>query len=256
MTGRDRLMLIAMVAIAIVVGGYLLVVSPEREKASKLNAEVAAAHQQLETAQSEAEEATSARNHYTAAYASLVSLGPAVPASSETPALVYALDAATKSKQVEFSSITSGSGSGSSSGSSASSSSSGTSAASASASFRQMPFSFVFAGSFEDLYRLLAQLEGFTAQTSVGGLRVSGRLLTIDGIQLAGAGGSSSGSSSGSSNRSSGGLSVTVTATAYVLPPGQATPTGVAPTGPSASAASSGGGASTPTTAAVVKAGP
>jgi Tfp pilus assembly protein PilO len=244
MTGRDRLMLMALVAVALLVGGYLMVVSPEREKAAKASAEVASARQQLESAQAAADEATAARNRYTTAYASLVSLGPAVPASSETPALVYALDAATKSKDVEFSSITSG-------GSGGSSSSATSSSSAASASFTQMPFSFAFAGSFEGLYRLLAQLEGFTAQTSAGDLHVNGRLLTIDGIQL-----TSGSGSGGSKSESGGGLSVTVSATAYVLPPGQATPTGTAPASPSTSPAPSSAGGSTPAAAAVVKAGP
>ncbi len=254
MTTRDRLMLIGIVAIAVLVGGYLMVVSPEREKAAKLNAEVTSARQQLEAAQSSAQEATSARNRYTTAYASLVSLGPAVPASSETPALVYALDAATKSKNVEFSSITSSGGSGS--GPSSSSASSSSAAAAASASFTQMPFSFIFSGSFEGLYHLIAQLEGFTTQTAAGDLRVSGRLLTIDGIQLAGAPGSSASSASASSaSASKSTLTVTVTATAYVLPPTAATPGAAAAASPGASAAAT-GGASSPTTPAVVKAGP
>ena len=43
-----------------------------------------------------------------------------------------------------------------------------------------MPFTFVFNGSFVDLYKLLNQLEGFTVQTPGGTLHVNGRLLTID----------------------------------------------------------------------------
>jgi hypothetical protein len=261
MTARDRLMLIASVAIVLLVGGYFVVVSPEREKAAKLGSEIAAAHQQLESDQTVANEAAGARGRYAQAYAALVSLGPAVPATSETPALVYALDAATKSKDVAFNSITSAgssSGSGGTSGSSASSTSSA-GAGAASASFAQMPFSFVFEGSFEGLYRLLAQLEGFTTQTASGGLQVNGRLLTIDGVQLApsstGSGGS--GSSATAESKSSNRLNVTVTATAYVLPAGAATASASTPGAPGAGPASpSGGGSSSPTTAAVVKAGP
>ena len=85
MTTRDRLMLIGMVALAIIAAGYLMVVSPERQKASKLSGEVQKARQQLKSAETQAAEATTARSRYAASYSSLVSLGPAVPASGETP---------------------------------------------------------------------------------------------------------------------------------------------------------------------------
>ena len=254
MTGRDRLMIVAIVAIAVLLGGYLTVVSPERGKASKVSAEVASARQALESAQTVANEAVGARGRYATAYASLVSLGPAVPASSETPALVFAVDAAANSKKVEFTSITSGGSGASGSSAGASSSIAAPASAAASTAFTQMPFGFVVNGSYEGLYRMLAQLEGFTTQTTSGGLQVSGRLLTIDGIVFAGA------SASGASTTGSGGqqqLSVTVTATAYVLPPGAATASGATPTSPAgASPASTGAAASSPTSAAVIKATP
>ncbi len=48
-----------------------------------------------------------------------------------------------------------------------------------------MPFTFVFSGSFFDLYKLFQQINHFTLRTSSGSLQVSGRLLTIQGVQLA-----------------------------------------------------------------------
>lgn len=253
MTTRDRLMLVGMLALAILVGGYLIVVSPERQKASKISGEVQSARQQLQSAQAQAAGATSARSRYTTAYASLVSIGPAVPASGETPSLVYALASATHSRNVEFESITSNGGGSASASSPTSHASTATTAAT---TFSQEPFAFGFNGSFVDLYNLLDQLEGFTDQTASGSLRVSGRLLTIDGVQLsAGESGSSKagGSSKGASN---GDLKVTVTATAYVLPPGQTPLSGASPVGPAGIAPASSTTGSSPTSAAVIKAGP
>ena len=246
MTTRDRLMLIGIAALAIIAAGYLMVVSPERQKASKLSGEVQSARQQLQSAETQAAEATSARSRYAASYASLVSLGPAVPASGETPSLVYALASATHNRNVEFQSITAGNGSGSSSPASAS-------ASAAAATFTAEPFTFGFHGSFVDLYKLLDQMEGFTNQTAAGSLQVSGRLLTIDGIQLApGQPGSSASAESANS-----GLSVTLTATAYVLPPGQTPLGGATPGAPAgATPASSGSSSSSPASPAVIKAGP
>lgn len=253
MTTRDRLMLVGMLALAILAGGYVMVVSPERKQAAKIGGEVASARQALQSAETQAAEASSARTRYATAYASLVSIGPAVPASGETPSLVYALASATRQRNVEFESITSASGPGGSASSPASASPASTGAASA--AFSQEPFSFVFTGSFVDLYKLLDQLEGFTDQTRSGTLQVNGRLLTIDGIQLA-AGTPASAAESGSKPSSKEALKVTVTATAYMLPPGQTPLGGASPVGPAAATPASTGGSSSPASAAVIKAGP
>jgi Tfp pilus assembly protein PilO len=247
MTTRDRLMLIGIVALAVLLGAWFTTVAPERERAAKISAEVEAARQQLASAESAADSAKNAQAQYSSAYASLVSLGQAVPASSETPALIYTLDKATHSRDVNFTSITSGSA--------GSSSSAATTPAAQNATFSQEPFTFVFNGSFVDLYKLLDQLEGFTVQTSSGALHVNGRLLTIDSVSLAP---SSDGASTTGSSTKSPRLTGTISATAYVLPAG-ATPLGGATSSSPAGAAtptsstSSSGSAVTP---AVVKATP
>jgi hypothetical protein len=225
MTTRDRLMLIGIVTLAVLLGAWFKTVAPERERAAKVTAEVEAARQQVSTAESEAGSATRARAQYSTAYVSLVSLGQAVPSSDETPALIYMLDRATHSRNIQFSSIAT-----SSSGSSGAGA--GATPAAATAGFRQEPFTFVFNGSFVDLYKLLNQLEGFTLQTSSGGLHVNGRLLTIDSVSLApsAAGQSASGSSKPGPSQ----LTATITATAYVLPTGQSALGGATPTGPAA----------------------
>ncbi len=179
MTTRDRLMLIGIVALAVLLGAWFTVVAPEREQASKVNAEVEAARQQVSTAETEADTAANSRAQYSTAYASLVSLGQAVPSTPETPALIYMLDKATHRRDVQFSPITTGA-----SGSSSSSSAANATPTAASGEFTQEPFTFVFNGTFVDLYKLLNQLEGFTLQTSSGALHVSGRLLTIDSVNL------------------------------------------------------------------------
>src|ERR1022692_770971 len=181
MTTRDRLMLVGIVALAVLLGAWFTTVAPERERAAKVSAEVEAARKQLTTAESQVDSAKSAQSQYSSAYASLVSLGQAVPSSSETPALIYTLDKTTHSRDVQFSSIATGA-----TGAAGGSSSAGAaSAAAAAASFSQEPFTFIFNGTFVDLYKLLDQLEGFTVQTPSGVLHVNGRLLTIDSVNLA-----------------------------------------------------------------------
>ena len=108
-----------------------------------------------------------------------------------------------------------------------------------------MPFTFVFNGSFFDLYNLFQQLNRFTLRTSSGSLRVSGRLLTIQGVQLA------PGTASGS-GESSGQLTGTITATAYVLPGEPGREHGATATSPTGAQTTSGSAASSPATPAVI----
>jgi Tfp pilus assembly protein PilO len=249
MTGRDRIVIVALATLAILAAVWLLAVSPKREQASKLETQVSAASAQLATAEAQVADARGAQSRYAAAYASVVSLGKAVPPSQEVPALIYQLDQASNRKQVEFASITSGSG-GSSSAAAA------PAGAAASAGFTAMPFTFVFNGTYADLYHLFQQLNNYTVQTS-SGVQVSGRLLTIQSVKLAPiAGAPTQGSGKGASREE---LSGTITATAYVLPAGQGLTggaTATSPTGATAPVSSSSGASSSPTAPAIARVNP
>ncbi len=119
MTGRDRIVIVVIAALAVAAAAWLLVVAPEREKATKLGAEVSTAQSQLSTAESEVSAARSAEVGYPTEYTSLVNLGKAVPTGQEVPSLIVQLAQATNEKSVEFSSITSGGSAGGSGSSSA-----------------------------------------------------------------------------------------------------------------------------------------
>ncbi|MGH2902886.1 MAG: type II secretion system protein GspM, partial [Solirubrobacteraceae bacterium] len=140
MTARDRIVVIAIAALAVVAAVWLLAVAPEREKAAKLGGELGAAQAQLASAESQANAARTAERSYPTEYASLVNLGKAVPTDQEVPSLIVQLADASGEKRVEFSSITSVSSAGSSS------SSSSATPAPAAAGFTAMPFTFVFSG--------------------------------------------------------------------------------------------------------------
>ncbi len=237
MTGRDRIVVAVLAVLAVLAAVWLLAVAPEREKASKLATGVSAAQAQLTSAESQLASASAAQAKYQTAYASIVSLGKAVPADQEVPSLIYQLAQATGEKNVEFASITSGGAGGTGTSTPAAKASAATGASStagasatASAGFTQMPFTFVFNGSFESLSSLFHQLDGFALRTTSGGLQVSGRLLTVQSVQLA-PGGTSSGS-----GKSPGRLTATITATAYVLPAGQGLTGGATSAGPTGTA--------------------
>jgi Tfp pilus assembly protein PilO len=247
MTGRDRMVLVAVVVLAVLGASWVLVVSPERKQASKLSAQVSEAQNQLSSAEGQLANARQAQSQYDAAYAAIVSLGKAVPPSEEVPSLIYQLELASNRKNVDFSSIVTGAGSGPSSGSSASA----TAAAVAPTGFTQMPFTFVFNGTFFDLDHLFQQLTHFTRDSGAGALQVSGRLLTIQSVKLAPV---TTGISSAATATTR--LTGTITATAYVLPASQGL-TGAAglPAG-SATAASSTGASSSATAPAIVRVNP
>jgi Tfp pilus assembly protein PilO len=248
MTGRDRIVLIGVVVVALLGAAWVLVVSPERQQASTLAAQVAAAQTQLSSAEGKLASARSAQSQYAAAYASIVSLGKAVPPGQEVPSLIVQLSQASNQRNVDFSSIVAG---GSGTGAAASASTTATATAAA-AGFQQMPFTFVFNGSFFDLEHLFHRLSGFATRTSSGSLQVSGRLLTIQSVKLSPA--ASNAAEQGSGAASS--LSGSITATAYQLPASQGLAggaTSASPTGAAAPAASRTGASSSPTAPAIAR---
>ena len=240
MTGRDRMVLMAVIVVAILGAGWVLVVSPERNKANSIGAEVTTAQASLTTAEGELSKARAAQSQYAAAYSSIVSLGKAVPASKEVPSLIVQLARASEQKNVFFSSISSTSTTGAASTSATD--------ATAAAGFTAMPFSFVFDGSFFDLEKLMRKLTSFTTRTASGALSVNGRLLTIQSVNLT----PSHTEAVGSGSKASSELTGTVTASAYVLPGGQSV-TGSSPVpGAGTPTSSTTGAASSPTAPATV----
>jgi hypothetical protein len=255
MTGRDRIVLVVLSSLAVLAAVWLLAVSPERQRATKLATQVSAAQAQLATAESEVSSARGAQARYTAEYASVVSLGKAVPPSQEVSSLIYQLDQASNQKQVEFNSITSvsGSGAGASPASAAS-----VAPGAALAGFTQMPFTFIFNGSFVDLYHLFQQLNHYTLRTASGGLEVSGRLLTIQSLKLAPDTVAAQGTGK-AGGKSAEQLTGTITAAAYVLPASQGLTGGATPASPAGGASPAAAGsavAGSPTTPAIVRANP
>jgi Tfp pilus assembly protein PilO len=254
MTARDRI-IIAVVLMAAALGGFWFVgLAPKRHEAAALQAQVDAASQKLAGAQQMAAQARSAKASYDKDYADVAKLGKAVPKSDALPSLLYQLQSAAHNARIDFRSLkvngssgaptaatpaanTAAAANGNPGGSTApnaaapSASATATQAAAAtlppgasvgSAGFPTMPFSFVFTGSFFDMETFLHDVQRFVHVRGKG-VDVTGRLLSIDAFSLtAGPGGFPS-------------VNATISATAYVLAPGD---------GPSATS----GAAGTPST--------
>jgi hypothetical protein len=129
---------------------------------------------------------------------------------------MYQLEKASKAGQVEFTSISNG---GTSSGA----------PPTATGGFSALPFTFVFEGSYAGLDRLLDEVDGFAVSTPSGVPKVTGRLLTIQGVDIsAGVGGPSET------------LTATVTATAYTLAGGLPVADGATAEGPAPASSAEG----------------
>jgi type II secretory pathway pseudopilin PulG len=259
MTGRDRVILILIAAAALLVAPYLLVLSPKRDQAKKLQSQVSSLQSQLTTARAEAVTAQAARAAFGTSYAALVRLGEAVPTDDNTPSLIYQLQSAASAARVDFQSLTYNAGSGSSTTPTASSPSASQSATAAlppgatvgPAGFPIEPFTFTFQGNFFHLADFLGRLQRFV-QKGDQKLAVSGRLMTLNAISLGPA-------PSGFPQ-----ITATISASTYLLPASQgllngATPLGPAPASaqtvstPSAGSSSAGAPAPTAVVAAPVR---
>jgi Tfp pilus assembly protein PilO len=198
--GKSKNVLIgAMLLIAALATAFwILALSPKREEASKLDAQV----QQLEgsLAQHESEIASSeeARKEFPLDYQHLVVLGKAVPSEDETASLLVQLNHVSDKAHVRFQTLTldaSGSESESESGSLASAGGEPVSATEAAASLLPlgasvgtaglavMPYQLTFTGDFFKIADFIKGLDSLVKTTNekVG---VDGRLITVNGFSL------------------------------------------------------------------------
>jgi type II secretory pathway pseudopilin PulG len=229
MSPRDRVVLIVICAVAAIVAPWILVIQPKRDEASKLQSQINAEQSQLDSVRSQLAQGSAARAAFARSYTAVVSLGEAVPTDDNTPSLIYQLQAAAKASRVDFQGLAFNPGSGGSS-SAAPTSSSGTSSSQTlppgatigPAGFPIEPFTFTFQGNFFHLANFLGRLQNFVVATNQH-LSVSGRLMTLDSIQL------------GPASTGFPEMSATISATTYLLPASQGLVNGATPAGPAGS---------------------
>ena len=229
MTGRDRKIIVIVAALALVVGSWLLVISPKRDQASKLGDQVGAAQAALATARSQVAAGEAAKGTFARDYTVIAQLGEAVPTDDNVPSLIYQVQNAASDAGVDFRVLKLVPGS------------SATAAAAPAAAtpapggavppgspvapgFPTLPFTFTFVGNFFHLADFFALLQRFVVASSKH-VSVSGRLMTITSISLAPA-------SSGFPQ-----ISATVSATAYLVPAAPGLLNGATPAGPAVGAA-------------------
>ena len=189
---RDRIALCVILVAAIVGGYYMLALKPEQQKASSLQASIATQQQKLITAQQSYAQGRAAEASLKADAAQWSSLGVAVPAQSDIPALLRTLDKTAKAAHVQMQTITlSGSSSGAtptatSTTTSASPATSSTGPASGTSGATGVPISLTFEGGYVALNHLVQRLDALVT-VSGGKVHATGPLLSIGDVSLGGA---------------------------------------------------------------------
>jgi Tfp pilus assembly protein PilO len=236
MTTRDRLVAIVVVALAILAGCWFLLVAPQRSKAGSLQGQISTAQSQLQTAQVSVVSNKEARDAYNHDYATVASLGKAVPSDPEIASLLVQLQAAANKSKVDFREIDQGASAigpaptppappttDTTSTTPAASTTPTTTATtpaapvdasatttvapgtSVGAGLTTIPFTLIFTGNYFQLANFIKAVQNFT---TVNGktVRAKGRLLVIGSVNL------------GASTKGFPNVKATITATAYEMP--------------------------------------
>ncbi len=246
MTGRDRLVVLVLVALGLVGASWWFIVAPERQQAAKADQQLAADNQAREGVIGQVAQARAAVAGYATTKTALGAIDRAVPTTGDVSDLIRQLAATAGAKHVDFrvisltpataagagaaapapapSTAAATSGTGATPGSAALT---GAASSPAAATVNTLTFSFTFVGGYLDLERFLRAVNAYAATDSAG-LKASGRLLSVKSITLAPSAGPSAQTTGAST-----GPQASITAEAYVL----AAPALVAPAAPSGTGA-------------------
>ena len=236
MNRRDQIILMVIAAVAVVGAYYLLLLSPQVKKASDLDTQLSSLQARRAQAQSSLSTALAAKAVYPRNKRALTVLTTAIPPVDSTSRLLKQIDAAAKAAHVDFAAITLSSSSstppptapaapGAPGGTTGPAGAGAAGARSAASTVPPIPpgyanatpaptvsYTTTFTGNYLQLARFVGAMESFVA-TGRSRIRVRGRLIDVSSISVAG--------------DQSGGNSVSVTMTAYLLPPSEQTPISV-----------------------------
>jgi Tfp pilus assembly protein PilO len=225
-----------LVCAAIAVAFWVLALSPKRDEASKLSAQVKQLESSLAQHRAEAAAAEEARKSFPVDYQRLVVMGKAVPGGDETASLLVQLNRIADAAGVRFQTLTLESSGSKGEAASAAPSPGGepVSATEAAASLLPlgasigpaglavMPYALTFEGSFFTIADFIKGLDSLVKTTNEK-VAVDGRLITVDGFSL-----------SESPEAKFPALQGAFSVTTYLTPPSQGVTAGASPSGPEA----------------------
>ena len=106
LSGTNRVIVAMLVVVLLAIAFWMLLLSPKREEADKLGAEVATLQGSLAVHEAEAEQAEEARKEFPANYQQLVVLGKAVPGDDDTASLLVQVNRIAEGADVTFRDLT------------------------------------------------------------------------------------------------------------------------------------------------------
>lgn len=224
--------------VALAIAFWMLALSPKRDEAKKLGAQVEKLEGSLSQHRAEVAAGEEARRDFPVAYRKLVVLGKAVPAEAESASLLVQVNRIADRSKVRFETLKLDSSSGgeasevpaSASGepvppTEAAASLLPLGAAVGSAGLATMPYTLTFKGDFFHIADFIKGLDTLVRTNNEGAL-VNGRLITINGYAL-----------TEDSEAQFPALEATFSITTYLTPPEQSLSAGAVPAAPEASTA-------------------
>lgn len=204
--GRDRIALGVVLILALFGAYYLLILKPEQQKVSALDAQIATQRSALTTAQASYNQGRAALKSLSSDGAEWAALKLAVPAQSDIPALLRTLEktAATVHVNMQAITLTGSAASAATAAAPTTAATAGTPAAAPAAT--PVPVQLTFTGGYKHLNSLVQRLTGLVTMSG-GKVHATGPLLNISNVSL-----------SGAPN-----LTVQLTASIYQLPAGSST---------------------------------
>lgn len=230
MKSTDRTILLVLPVLAVIIGFWILVISPKQQKAGDLEGQVSALQSSLAAAQSEVSAGEQAKRSFDGNYSDVVSLGAAAPADDDQATLVYEMSKLGQKHHVSFRSFQVTQTSGDTAGAPTAAEASATEATAAAlplgatvgaAGLPVLPYDFNFFGNFFSVADLFGAIDNQVTVADKGGPDVNGRLMTINGFAL-------------TENPRKGfpAVQADFSVTTYVVPSGQGVDAGATPEGP------------------------
>jgi Tfp pilus assembly protein PilO len=228
-------MIVAMLLVAgIAIAFWMLALSPKREEAAKLDAQVGQLEASIALHQAEVAEGEAAREDFSEDYQRLVVLGKAVPGDDDTASLLVQISHIAEKAGVEFHELELNDASGSAEAPAPATSTGGepVSATEAAASLLPlgasvgpaglavMPYTLTFDGDFFKIADFIKEIDALV-KTSNEDVTVDGRLLTLDAFSLA-----------ADDDKGFPALEATFSVTTYLTPPSEGEGTGTTPAAP------------------------
>jgi Tfp pilus assembly protein PilO len=208
---RSAIVLVAIAGIALLAAVWFVAIGPKRSASSEVHSNVASQEQRLQAAQAQLRNYQGARKQFPGMLAELRTLDKAVPAQAAISSLLRQVQRRANVRDSELRLVALKSASAVPAvGTSAEPVTPGATVGPEGLS--AMPFTFEFTGKYFDLRDILATVRRSVGVHHNGDVKVSGRLLTIDGVTFTRA------------DPTSTLTKAVVNATAYIAPDGAKTP--------------------------------